>query len=664
MHLSFKRHHFRPIHKRVKPAHPLAFLLALIVAVMPASSAFAADTTPPTSSLATPTTLIGPLVVTFSEPVKDVSGANVGIRLDGVATNLSARLECRSAANVAVSCAAGPASKAIVTPSVALSPGGHYGGVVNPGEATPLTDLEGNPAPFALKWFRASTVEEEQSAAASYRWRTVSDSAAYGGTYSTERLAGARATYRFTGRSVYWYTITGPDQGFATVSVDGRSVGTFDQYSSSRRYHIRRSISGLSSGYHRLVVSVKGTKRSASRGTYVTVDAFSVDGHLFGTPVVEWKWRIATASAASGDHFATSSTPGANVYFNFRGPGIDWVTITGPDQGIARVYVDGSLKRTDDNYSSSTRYGVVRSLRNMSEGAHSLRIVVSGKKRSASRGTYVAVDRFIVRLISVAAFRDLGAWVDLFDYGLDAHDAIAAMRSHGVKALYLQTARYNSSADILYPTKVDAWLLEAHRAGIKVIGWYLPAYSEYLTIDVRRTVAIAKYRSPAGQAFDALAIDIEYKGKTSSASEFNSGIVTHLDRVRSGAGSSYTIGAIVPSPIGMSLSPSSWVGFPWASIGKKSHVVLPMAYSSYRTDCSTNTAHCPYQYTIDNVNESRRLTGLPVHVIGGVGDKLSSSQVSDFVNGARAARAYGGSLYDFRTTASSFWQYLAKLNLL
>jgi hypothetical protein len=238
------------------------------------------------------------------------------------------------------------------------------------------------------------------------------------------------------------------------------------------------------------------------------------------------------------------------------------------------------------------------------------------------------------------------------------------MRSHGVRTLYLQTSRYSSSADIVYPSKVDAWLLEAHRAGLKVVGWYLPAYSEYLNTDVRRTVAIAKYRSPAGQAFDALGVDIEYKGKTSSAAEFNSGIVTHLDRVRSGAGSSFTIAAIVPSPIGMSLSPSSWQGFPWGSIGSRSHVVLPMAYSSFRTDCSTNTAHCPYRYTIDNVNEAHRLTGLPVHVIGGVGDRMSSSQVSDFVNGARAAHAYGGSLYDYRTTASSFWQYLSKLNLL
>jgi hypothetical protein len=238
------------------------------------------------------------------------------------------------------------------------------------------------------------------------------------------------------------------------------------------------------------------------------------------------------------------------------------------------------------------------------------------------------------------------------------------MRSHGVKTVYLQTARWSSSADIVYPADVDAWLREAHAAGLKVVGWYLPAYSEYMETDVRRSVAIARYRSPQGHGFDALAVDIEYKGKTSSLSEFNSGIVTHLDRVKKGAGSSFTVAAIVPSPIGMSLSPSSWQGFPWTSIGNRAHVVLPMAYWSYRTDCASNAAHCPYRYSIDNVNEARRLTGLPVHIIGGVGNDVTASEVSDFVAGTRAARAYGGSLYDYRTTASSYWPHLEKLNLL
>jgi hypothetical protein len=89
-----------------------------------------------------------------------------------------------------------------------------------------------------------------------------------------------------------------------------------------------------------------------------------------------------------------------------------------------------------------------------------------------------------------------------------------------------------------------------------------------------------------------------------------------------------------------------------------------MAYWSYRTDCATNSAHCPRQYAIDNVIQARSLTGRPVHIIGGIGNDVSSSEVSQFVDGVRAANAYGGSLYDYRTTSSAYWQYLEKLNLL
>ena len=108
------------------------------------------------------------------------------------------------------------------------------------------------------------------------------------------------------------------------------------------------------------------------------------------------------------------------------------------------------------------------------------------------------------------AFRGLGAWVDVYDYpALSPATAVADLQAHGVRTLYLGTARYDSAADILYPDDVAAWLAAAHAAGIRVVGWYVPDYAD-LTRDVRRTLAIATYVSPAGQRFDAIGIDIEY----------------------------------------------------------------------------------------------------------------------------------------------------------
>src|SRR5205823_2156895 len=148
----------------------------------------------------------------------------------------------------------------------------------------PVTDLAGNAATPVSRGFRGSTVEQETSAAARYYWRAVSVAAAYGGSYTTERNAGAYATYRFTGSALNWYTILGPDQGFASVTIDGHSKGTFDQYRSSRRYHAARIFTGLGSGSHSFVLRVLGTKRAAATGTYVTLDALTVNGHLDATP--------------------------------------------------------------------------------------------------------------------------------------------------------------------------------------------------------------------------------------------------------------------------------------------------------------------------------------------------------------------------------------------
>jgi len=263
-----------------------------------------------------------------------------------------------------------------------------------------------------------------------------------------------------------------------------------------------------------------------------------------------------------------------------------------------------------------------------------------------------------------ASFRWLGAWVDYLDYGLNPDAAVRDMAANGVRTLYLETARYNSASDILFPAQVGEWVERAHAAGIKVVGWYFPAYSEYLDLDVRRTLAVARFRSLHGQRFDALAVDVEFQGASSGPAEFNAGVTTHLARLRAALGGRYPVGAIVPAPGGMALNPAAWTGFPWAAIGRYADVVQPMGYWSYRRDCPANPRHCPYQYTTGNVTAAARSTGLPVHVIGGIGDAVSSTGVSDFARGARDARAYGGSLYDYRTTAPSFWPALRQLNQL
>ena len=263
------------------------------------------------------------------------------------------------------------------------------------------------------------------------------------------------------------------------------------------------------------------------------------------------------------------------------------------------------------------------------------------------------------------AFRGLGAWVDTLDYpALSPATVVADLQSHRVRTLYLQTARYDSATDILSPDDVAAWLAAAHAAGIRVVGWYTPDYTD-LTRDVRRTLAIASYVSPAGQRFDGIGIDIEYPLTVPSATAWNQAVATQLDRVR--AGTALPVAAIVLPPVLMRAwpDPSRWAAFPWATVGADANAVAPMSYwTSYTAakNCAAGQPQfCAYQYSHDNVLLSSQLTGLPVHVIGGVGDQATVADVSDFVRAARETGAAGGSLYDYRTTAAEFWPYLEQL---
>ncbi len=271
---------------------------------------------------------------------------------------------------------------------------------------------------------------------------------------------------------------------------------------------------------------------------------------------------------------------------------------------------------------------------------------------------------------SLAAFRGLGAWVDLYDYEfVEAAPAVVDMADHGVKTLYLQTGRWNKPApddhrNFQNYAAVARWLDAAHAAGLKVVGWYLPAYDD-ITRDVRRTTAIANYRTPSGESFDGLGIDVEYKGQMPSLAAWNKAVATHAKKVRAALGNRYAIAAIVPAPLAMEVRPENWVGFPWKSLAAVSNVFMPMAYWSFRDDCNENPEHCAYGYTKGNVQRVRALTGkpgVPVHVIGGVGDEISRDEVSDFVRAANTVNVYGGSLYDYQTTKDEYWPLLGKLD--
>jgi hypothetical protein len=329
--------------------------------------------------------------VTFSGDVTGVSASSVRLA-DTAGAAVPAALTCRNSAGSTVACA-GAVRSVAVRPSAALLPGGTY----SLSAGTGLAGSGGSTVTPSATSFRASTQEQENSLRASYAWAKAKSGSALGKSYLTESHKGATLTMSVSGTTVTWYTMTGPDQGKATVFVDGVRKGTVDNYSAGRSWKVARTVKGLSTKRHTLKIVVSGKKRAASRGTGVAVDAVRVGKTLKATPTVKATWQRSSSVSASGRAYSVANAAGASTSFTFRGTGVSWSTATAPTMGKAVVFVDGVRKATVDNYSAKAKWNVLRSVTGLSSSTHTVKVVALGTKRKASRGTDVVVDRWLVR---------------------------------------------------------------------------------------------------------------------------------------------------------------------------------------------------------------------------------------------------------------------------
>jgi len=353
----------------------------------------ASDTTPPSvASISVPTTLTAAAVVRFSETVTGLAAGAAKIVVSGTTATVATVAACVSGSSF-VPCTSSY-SAVRLTPRAALMPGQHYTVLVAAGATH---DLAANASKAGSAAFRAARSVQESDAPVHAAWTSVRTTAAYGGSYVTEHLAGASAAWTFSGTSVYWWTVTGPAQGKASVYVDGVRKAVVSNYASGTHYHVSRLVKGLANARHTVKIVVLGLKGStAGTGTFVAIDGFTVGRTMTASPVLTTTWRSVPSSHFSGGRAIIADRAGETVTVVFRGTGISWVTMRGTNQGIAKVYLDGVLKATIDDYSTVTSYGVGRSLTRLADKVHTLRIVVTGTHHRGAKGSVVTVDRFAV----------------------------------------------------------------------------------------------------------------------------------------------------------------------------------------------------------------------------------------------------------------------------
>ncbi|MDQ1709871.1 MAG: hypothetical protein QOG49_1256, partial [Frankiaceae bacterium] len=156
--------------------------------------------------------------------------------------------------------------------------------------------------------------------AASYSWRVVVDAKAAGGRYVSASAAGASASYRFTGSSVTWYSVTGPAQGAADVYVDGKLRDTLVDYAPTVGYRTAHTVRGLPNAPHVLRIVVRGQREPRSRGTAIAIDAVRAGaGAVNANPSLTMSWPRSVSAAALGGAYVSSGERGAALTITASG---------------------------------------------------------------------------------------------------------------------------------------------------------------------------------------------------------------------------------------------------------------------------------------------------------------------------------------------------------
>jgi hypothetical protein len=191
-----------------------------------------------------------------------------------------------------------------------------------------------------------------------------------------------------------------------------------------------------------LTISPSGTGGLHAQAPATTI----VDGNTTGSSVDEFSyganWGLTTGVSDMYDGTANwSFVGGATATFTFSGNQVALHAVKDVDQGIMSVSVDGGSPVNVDNYSPTRNAsGIVWTSPVLSTGTHTLTIVNTGTKNSASSGTNIAIDRADVYQAQTIDETSTGTGLDQFNYSSGWGE------TSGISDMYAGTATWDPNA--------------------------------------------------------------------------------------------------------------------------------------------------------------------------------------------------------------------------
>jgi hypothetical protein len=243
---------------------------------------------------------------------------------------------------------------------------------------------------------------------------------------------------------------------------------------------------------------------------------------------------------------------------------------------------------------------------------------------------------------------------------------IARALANGISHIELRLARgtFFEAPNPDVHAWLDAFVDKAAAAGIRLIAWQVPRRAS--TDDAAQAVAIARYRTQAGNGFSGLALDIEdgdnYMGFGAEAKQR---MVDHIEMVRQAVGPDYLVVATVMSP-----KLTHWTNrrYPYDRIAPYASVMQPMEYwhHFYSTSGHEYTQDEVTSACADSVSMTRSLAGrdIPINVAGQSDDLGSTGtpspdEITWCLTGSKAAGAVGDTFFDWRGTNDLNWSAIS-----
>jgi hypothetical protein len=270
---------------------------------------------------------------------------------------------------------------------------------------------------------------------------------------------------------------------------------------------------------------------------------------------------------------------------------------------------------------------------------------------------------------AIAAIRGKSAWLafsgDPLDdeaFGkLDVDRIVATASRAGLRAIQLRLA-YGAFDEVTPAAKatVDRLIDGLAARNIRTIGWTLPRANAF--DDLARNVAVASYRTPAGNGISGLAVDLERGEEYFGAGPRGfAALRDYLAVLRRAVGPQVLLIATVEDPFLQHLDEST---FPYREIARDADVLQPMTYWRMGPWASAAKASAAVSASVALV---RRLAARDVPI--GVGAQSAAlyerrappgDELAAAIGASRRAGAIGVTIFDWNGTGPEQWEALAR----